>query len=162
MSIVDELVTLLGLKVDPKATGQAADFNKVLNGIKDGAVAMGAALITAATTFKAYAITQAYAIDEAGKFADSVRISYERLQELEYATKRSGGNVQDLRSDMATLNKTMATMMPGQYNAGMMMMGISSRDAAGKIKTADEILLSVADKMQGMSKRRQIQLADKL
>jgi len=162
MSIVDELVTLLGLKVDPKAKGDAADFTRIIDGVTSGAVAMGAALVTAATTFKAFAIGQAFAIDEAGKFADANRISFERLQELEYAQKRAGGSVQDLRSDLASLNKTMSHMQPGQYNAGMMMMGISSRDAAGKLRTADDILLSVADRMQGMSKQRQMVLAEKL
>lgn len=162
MSIVDELVTLLGLKVDPKATGQAADFSKVINGIREGAVAMGAALITAATTFKAYAVTQAYAIDEAGKFADANRISFERLQELEYAQKRAGGSTQELRNDLAMLNKTMVTMQPGQYNAGLYMIGVSSRDASGKMRTADELLVSIAEKMQGLSKQQQTRLAEKI
>ncbi len=162
MSVIDELVTLLGLKVDPKAKNDAADFTRIIDGVTAGAVAMGAALVTAATTFKAYAISQAYAIDEAGKFADATRISFERLQELEYAQKRAGGSVQELRTDLASLNKTLSHMQPGQFNAGMMMMGISSRDASGKLKTADEVLLSVADRMQGMSRQRQTLLAEKL
>ncbi len=162
MAIVDELITLLGLKIDPKAEGAASSFAKVIESVTGSALAAGAALTAFAGGIVAYAKSQAEAINEAGKFADSIGLSYESLQQLEYAVGKTGGSASALRSDLERLNKTMTSPIPGEYNQTLYMLGVSARDASGKVKTADAVLLDVADKLQGMSKQRQIQFADKL
>lgn len=133
---VDELVTILGLKTDPNAERTAAGFGRLLGGIIGLAVKAGAALAGAATAVNAYAIAQSAAIDETGKFSDSIGLNFEKLQELEYAATRSGGSVNELRGDLEKLSK-----MPGRG------------DAADK-------LLRIADRLQGLSKRQQQNFAD--
>lgn len=162
MSVVDELVTLLGLKTDPAATGEASKFGKVIGGITKMAVAAGAALIAASLAIKTWAAGQAEAIDASGKFADSINIAYESLQSLEYAQQRSGGSTDELRGDLDKLTKTMSSPIPGEYNQVLMQLGVSARDSAGNLRGADDVLLDIAQRMEGMSKQRQVQFAEKL
>lgn len=160
--IVDELVTLLGLKADPKAAREAGLLQKLLGGVLVAAAAAGAALVSAATAIKGYAFTQAMAIADTKRFADTIDVSFERLQALEYAAKATGGSADELRGDLEKLTKSMSSPIPGEYNQTLYMLGISARDSSGKLRSADDVLLSIADKLQGMSKQRQIQFADRL
>lgn len=160
--IVDELVTLLGLKADPKALKEAGLIKTALVGIVSGAVAAGAALASAAAAVQAYALNQADSIAEGRRFADMLDVSYERLQALEYAAGSVGGSTQELRADLEKLTKSMSSPIPGEYNQTLYMLGISARDASGKLKSADEVLLSIADKLGPMSKQRQLQFAERL
>lgn len=160
--IVDELITLLGLDVDPSAEGQAQGFSKILGGVTKFAAAAGAALTAAAGAVSAYTAMQAEAIDAAGKFADSIGITYENLQELEYAIQRQGGSVDDLRGDLDKLTKSMSSPIPGEYNQTLYQLGVATRDASGALRSADDVLLDIAGKFEGMSKQRQLQFAEKL
>lgn len=160
--IVDELITILGLETDPKAKANAEGFGKILGGVAKLAVAAGAALAAAAGAVAAYSTKQAEAIDTAGKFADSIGISFESLQELEYAAKRSGGSAEELRGDLDKLTKTMSSPVPGEYNQTLFQLGVSARDSTGKLRKADDVLLDIADKFSAMSKQRQLQFAEKL
>lgn len=162
MAVVDELVTLLGLKMDPKAVREAGLLNSLLGGIVLGAAAAGAALVSAATAVKGYAAAQAMNIAETQRFADMLDVSFEKLQQLDYAAQAVGGSSQELRGDLERLAKSMSSPIPGEYNQTLYMLGISARDASGKMRSADEVLLSIADKLQGMSKQRQLQFADRL
>lgn len=162
MAVVDELITLLGLKTDPGASGEAEGFNKLLGGVKKGAVAAGAALVAAAAAINAYAIKQAGAIDAAGKFADSLGITYENLQKLEYAQQRAGGSTEELRADLDKITKTMSSPIPGEFNQTFYQLGIRARNASGELRSADDVLLDIAKKFESMSKQRQVQFAEKL
>lgn len=160
--IVDELITILGLKTDPKAAGEAEGFSKLLGGVMKGAVAAGAALVSAAAAVNAYAIKQAGAIDQAGKFADSIGVTYENLQKLEFAQQRAGGTTEELRGDLDKLTKTMSSPVPGEFNQTFYQLGIRARNASGELRSADDVLLDIAKKFEGMSKQRQVQFAEKL
>lgn len=160
--IVDELITLLGLQTDPKAQKEGAAFGKLLGTITAAAVTAGAALTAAAGAITAYADRQSKAIDEQGKFADSIGVAFSALQELEYAQQSAGGSVDELRGDLEKLTKTMSSPTPGEYNQTLYQLGINARDSAGNLRSADEVLLDIAAKFEGMSKQRQIQFAEKL
>lgn len=156
MSIVDELVTLLGIDVDPKAKGEASAFGKILGGVTAAAVAAGAALVAAAGAVQAYAMTQAEAIDTAGKMADAFGINFQAFQELEYAAQKSGAEVEEFRTDLENLSKTLVD------NDALKEMGISAKDAAGDLKTTDQVLMDIAKKFETLSKGEQNAFNDKL
>lgn len=162
MATVDELITILGLKADPKAAGEAESFGKLIGGVTKAAIAAGAALAAAAGAVSAYAIRQAGAIDAAGKFADSIGVSYENLQKLEFAQQRAGGTTEELRGDLDKLTKTMSSPVPGEFNQTFYQLGIRARNASGELRSADDVLLDIAKKFEGMSKQRQVQFAEKL
>lgn len=162
MSIIDELVTLLGFKLAPGAKGEAESYQATVNGITKAAGWMGAALVAATGVVQKFAMDQAAAIEEGGRFADSIGISYQNLQKLEYATTVTGGSVQELRNDLLHLTKTMNSPIPGEYNQTLYMLGISARDASGHVRKADDLLLAIGDKLSKMSKQRQLQFADRV
>lgn len=135
MAVIDELVTLLGLEIDPKATSTAEKYGAIIGKVTTVAVAAGTALIAAATAVNAFAASQAAAIHQTGEFADRIGVSFERLQELEYAAEKSGGSINDLRGDLEKFSK----LRPGD---------------------PVETLLRAADRMQGMSRRGQMRFAE--
>lgn len=156
MSIVDELVTLLGLKVDPKAKGEASAFGKVLGGVVTAAAAAGAALSAAAGAVQAYAVMQAEAIDKSGKMADAFGINFQAFQELEYAARQSGAEVEEFRTDLENLSKTLVD------NDALKEMGISAKTATGELKTTDQVIMDIATKFESLSKGEQNAFNDKL
>lgn len=160
--VVDELVTILGLEADPKAAKNAEAFGKMLGGIIAAGIKAGAALTAAAGAVVAYADRQSKAIDQQGKFADAIGVSFEALQQLEYAQQQAGGSTDELRGDLEKLTKTMASPVPGEYNQTLYQLGVRARDSAGKLRSADEVLTDIAGKFESMSKQRQIQFAEKL
>lgn len=156
MAIVDELVTLLGLDVDPKAKGEASAFGKILGGVTAAAAAAGAALVAASGAISAYAMVQAEAIDKSGKMADAFGINFEAFQELEFAAKKSGAEVEEFRMDLENLSKTL------DDNDALKEMGISAKDATGKLRSTDAVLMDIAKKFEGMTKGEQNKFTDQL
>ncbi len=162
MAVVDELVTLLGLKNDPKNAKEAGTFEKMIAGITSGAIAAGAALVGIASATAVYAAKVAESVDGQAKFADSIGIGFDKLQELEFGMSRTGGNANELRGDLKKLTESMSSPIPGEYNQTLYMMGISARTSSGQLRKADEVLLDIADRLKGMSAQKQVQFAAKL
>lgn len=156
MSIVDELVTLLGLEVDPKAEGQASSFGKILGGVTAAAAAAGAALVAASAAIGAYAAVQAEAIDKSGKMADAFGINFEAFQELEFAAQKSGAEVEEFRMDLENLSKTL------DDNDALKELGVNAKDATGKLRSTDAVLMDIAAKFETLSKGEQNKFTDKL
>lgn len=156
MAVIDELVTLLGLEVDPKAKGEASAFGKILGGIVTAAAAAGAALAAAATAVGAYAAMQAEAIDRSAKMAEAFGINFQAFQELEYAAQQSGAEVEEFRMDLENLSKTL------DDNDALKEMGINARDATGQLRSTDEVLMDIATKFEALSKGEQNKFTDQL
>lgn len=160
--IVDELVTLLGLRQDPRAVGEAREFKGLLDGILKGAALLGTALAGAAKALQIYAARQAQAIDTGAEFAEMLGISYQRLQELEYAITLSGGSADVLRADLERLQEMMRNPATGDLNKGLVALGINVRDATGEFRAADDVLLDIAKRFETLSKPQQAQFARSL
>lgn len=148
MPVVDELVTILGLEADSSAEREAGKVRASLASVRDWAVKAGVALTGAAVAIGAYTKSVAAAVDEGGKFAASVGISYEALQELEFATERSGGSVEELRGDLQSLTQTLSSPVPGEFNQQLALMGISARGAGGELKNSTQVLEELALKFE--------------
>ena len=155
-SVVDELVTLLGLETDPKAKGEASAFGKVLGGVVAAAAAAGAALTAAATAVGVYAATQAEAIDKSAKMAEAFGINFQAFQELEFAAQQSGAEVEEFRTDLENLSKTL------DDNDALKELGVSAKDATGKLRSTDEVLMDIATKFESLSKGEQNKFNDQL
>lgn len=155
MSIVDEFVTLLGLQVDPKASGEAGAFSKLLGGVTLAAVGVGAALAAAGAAITKYAIGQADAIDKEQELAATLGVSYKAFQELAYAAKLSGGDVGTLSSDLERLQENLMNPATGVQNKALTALGISAKDASGKLKSADVIVGELAGKFDKLSAAEQ-------
>lgn len=153
MAVVDELVTLLGFKVDDD---DAKRFSVTLDRIKRGATVAGAAITSAVGAIGAFTTAVSAELDETGKFAASMGVNVESLQELEFAAKRAGGSAQDIRGDLAQLTKSLASPIPGEFNQALQFVfGINPFDEmTGGLKEADKVMLEVADKLEGLDPQK--------
>lgn len=161
-TVVDELITLLGLELDPAAEGEGNRLKSVLSSVRTVALAVGAAIITGATAATALAAKFAQTTDQGAKFADSINVQYEALQELEFATKRAGGSADELRGDLLKLSQTLSSPIPGEFNQSLYMLGISARDSMGQLKSSDKVLEDIVKKFESFDKVKQQQWGSKL
>lgn len=162
MAVVDELVVLLGLDIDPKSESTAYKFGAILGGIGKAAVQVGAAMAAAALAIEGYAIHQADAIDKEQELASTLGVSYKRFQELAYAAKLSGGDVQTLSADLERLQENLLNPATGVQNKALTALGISARDAGGQLKSADVIVDELAGKFEKLTKAEQNTYAKQL
>jgi TP901 family phage tail tape measure protein len=74
-------------------------------------------------------------------------VSVETLSQLAQAADKSGTSLEGVAKSMAKLSKGLDT---GKAQLPLAELGISATDASGKLKTADEILIEVADRFKGL------------
>ncbi len=160
--IVDELITLIGIRQDSRNASEMGAFNRGVAGVMSSAVKLGAALTAAAGAFSAYAVAISSTIDAQGKLSESIGVTFEHLQELGYAATISGGSIDDIAADLKNLNNTMSSPIPGEYNETLLMLGVSARKAGGGLKSADEVLLDLSDKFKNFNAQKATQFGEKL
>lgn len=147
MPVIDELITILGFDAD---TSEGNKFAKSLDNVKGAAIAVGSAILGAEAAVLAYTASVAASTDELGKFGASFGEDIERLQQWEFATERAGGKAGDLRADIASLSKTLASPIPGEFNQALAALGITVFDASGKLKSGGDVLDELIDKFDGL------------
>ena len=162
MAIVDELITIIGLKVDPKNEKEVSGFSKSIGSLINKTAKLGAALTAAAGGISAYTVALAGTIDAQGKFADSLGVSVEDLQALGYAAGISGGSIETISADLKTLSQVIDTSNPGSYNEALLQLGVSARKANGEIKNSTELLLDLSDKFATLSQKQAVDFGDKI
>lgn len=148
--ILDQLVSVLGLRIDDR--GLPA-FRASL-----GATIAKIGLVSAGAFTLAGAIGQLF--DIAGDTADGARaarnlgLPYDSLQRLEFAAKQTGVSVGSLRGAIAGLASSArqaATVGNDAFVTALGNIGVSMRDANGKLKTGRQLLLDIADAVKGAS-----------
>lgn len=162
MAVVDELVTILGVKIAADALTKIKQFSDGVAGVAKAAEGFGQLVIGAATTagmFIKSVVDEASALDT---LSQTTGISTTALQEWQYAAKAAGVDAKAVQGDLVSLQKTMSSPIPGQFNTTLAMFGVSARDSSGKLKTTDQLLGDMADKLKGMSAQRASQWAAKL
>jgi hypothetical protein len=162
MAIVDELVTLLGLRADPKNQQAAQSLKSSLKTIKVAAAATVAAMSALVGGVTAFVSSVAETEDAAGKFADSIGVTYEALQELEFAAQRSGNSIEDMRMVLGKLSTELVDAKTGKTNEALARLGLSAVDATGKLKPADQMLGEISGKFETLGKAEQVNLAKSL
>lgn len=162
MAVVDELVTLLGLRTDPRNKQAAESLQSTLKAVKVGAAAAVAAVAAMAGGMVAFVSSVAETEDAAGKFADSIGVSYQALQELEYAAHRSGNSIEDMRLVLGRLSTELLDAKTGKTNEALARLGLSATDAAGRLKPADQMLGEISGKFEQLSKAEQVNFAKSL
>jgi hypothetical protein len=153
MTVIDELVTILGLNISPSAKANAEGFGKILFGIKGKAAIAAAAL--AGIGYKAYDLVRDMneVTTEMEKFSRVTGISVEQVQAWDHVARSSGASINSVRGDLKSLTEQLNHMKPGQFNEGIF------RLIGPGIKTAEEAIIRLSAKMQGMSKQQQLQAA---
>jgi hypothetical protein len=152
--VIDELVTVLGLEIASSALPDITKFNDKLAGViryAEGVAA--AALLTGAAIF-AFVETMSSSAADIDKFSQYTGMSTDSIQKWGYAVEQAGGHASAIKADLTSLEKSLNPVRPGAYNEGLFMM---FGEGAKNIKTADEALMAVSQRMQGMTAQRQMQ-----
>jgi len=91
------------------------------------------------------------AADAANETAQSIGISIEAYQGLSYAASTAGVEQEGLTGALTKFNKTISQAAAGgkKQAAAFADIGVSVRDSNGHLKTADGLMLEVADKFAG-------------
>ena len=146
-----------GMKGHGKAAGQAghAGFLKIAAG---AAVALGAIQLVqggyrALKGFIASAITETAQIqDETAKLSKKIGVSTSVLSAYRLATELCGTTMEALATGLRMVSKNSYDMTQGTGEAkdAFKELGIDVTDSTGKLKSAEELLLEVADELAGM------------
>lgn len=93
------------------------------------------------------------AADNLGKMAQKVGVSVESLSALEYAGKLSDVSLEQLGAGLKKLSVNLnevATNADGDAAAAFRAIGVSVKDAAGNLRSADDVFADVAEAFAGM------------
>jgi len=157
-AVIDELITLIEFKSSRGSIRSLQTFRAGLLSVRKAGLIAGAAV----TALGFLTVKTNASVDAQAKFAKSIGVSFENLQELQFAGKLAGATAQDINSSLETLTKTMSSPIPGEYNRELLLLGIRIRGANKQLRPATEILLEIAKRMQGLSAIQQVQIGDKL
>lgn len=147
MPVVDELVTILGLEEGAQNASVARKFTGLLDGIQKKALVLAASVTTAAGALAYFVRDAVGQADELQKLTEVTGIAAETFQEWGYAAAKMGADAKSVQNDIAALNKSMSSPIPGQFNMNLAMLGVHGKNAA-------EVLEQLSDKFQGMTAQR--------
>lgn len=144
--IVRELLALIGLDVDK---GSFASADTALGRAKSALEALGRAAVSVGVDVAKS--TLAF-IDQTGQINDaaaSAQVATDAFQELAYAASLSDVNSEKLGVGLKSLNAllTEAQKYGSEASKEFARLGIRTRDASGHVRSADDVLGSIADKM---------------
>ncbi len=130
--------------------GEASE--RMASAVKTGILAMTAAIATATTALALVVKGVADAGDEINKLSQRVGIGAEILSGYKLAAQLSDLSLQDFATSMQKLSRNMveASRGTGEAQEAFKLLGISVTGAGGKLKTAEQVMLEIADKFAKM------------
>lgn len=162
MAVIDSLVAKLSFDFDDKALETfnkgMADASKAIAVVAAGAVAKGTAIF-------AFTSKIAEQNDELGKTAQIIGITSQALTDLDFVAQLGGSSIESMNSSLENLSKISSEAARG-IGSGVEafgLLGVSTTDALGNIKNADDLLLDVADAVSQLdSQSQKLELLNKL
>lgn len=160
-NVIDSLLVALGFQIDDS---ELKEFKSDVADARENLMLVVGAAAAAAAGIGAFVKSVADGIDELGDFAEVEQVSIEALQELGYAAQLNGSSIDAVKGSVSGLNRTIgeAVLGIGRGAATFEKLGMSAKNADGSIKSVDELLAEVSEKMQGLSRQEAIALAEKL
>lgn len=136
-----------------QAERQASKSSKnIQSSFKTMATAIGASLATATAALSYYVQKSNHAADESIKAAQKAGISVESFTGLAFVADLAGVNMEGFTGAMVKLNKAIgeASVGSAEQLASFRALGITVKDSEGNIKSADKVLVDLADKFSNM------------
>lgn len=159
---------LLKIRADVQGEGAVAGLGRALGGLNKTASAVSGGLggmlssvggvsgalgalapMVSGVGLAAMAKGAIDAADDMNDLAQKTGVSVEQLSRFQQAANASGSSIEAAGGAMVKLNRNLATQNKGASEA-LKQLGISATDASGKIKSADQVMLEVADKFAKM------------
>lgn len=163
-----QLQALLQIKADVQGEGQIDRLGRSLGGLQQTAAKVSGGLkglmgaaggLTSAlgglvpmVSGVGLTVMAKGAIDTAdamSKMSQRTGVSVERLTQIKQAAELSDTSIEAVGKSLAILSKNMATENKGAMES-LKALGISATDSAGKMRSADAILLDVMDRFKQM------------
>ncbi|MDX9707851.1 MAG: hypothetical protein RBT86_09755, partial [Azospira sp.] len=160
-NIIESFFVSLGFEINDEPL---KEFQQHLESATDTVMAIAGIATAAAGAIGLFVSKVAEGIDELGDFAELEQVSVEALQEVGYAAQLSGSSLDAVKVSARDMNRTIgeAVLGIGRGKMAFEQLGLSAKNADGSVKTFDDLLADVADRMQSMSRQEAIAMAEKL
>lgn len=160
-NIIESFFVALGFQVD---TQGLEDMKKKTDELRESALKVGAIFTGAAAGIGLLVEKVAGSMGDLYSFAELNEVSARSVAALGKIATENDGSLEGMKSTIQSLNKAIGEASLGVGRGAMTFekLGLAAKGADGKVKTVDDILGEVADKMQGLSRQEQIAMAEKL
>ncbi len=150
VTVVDELVTLLGFDIKSGTGAMIAKFGQSIENIAAKAKVAAAALVATSAAVGYFVEKSNSATSELYKLKDLTGLSAKALQDWGFAAEQAGGSAHDIQRDLIGLEKALHPTMPGEYNEGLFQ--LLGPTYLQKYKNVKDVLFAVADAIKTMPK----------
>lgn len=125
---------------------------------------LGAGLGIGAIALNGFNLSLVDQIDNQIDLAETLGVSIQSLQEWGYVAQLSGSSAQAYESSIGGLSQAIGDTANdvGRAKAIFEKMGISVKDATGKVKSADIVMEELRQKLKGLEKTEKISILSKL
>lgn len=160
-NVIESFFVALGFEIDTK---ELDGFSSKMEDAKDTVLGISKVAGIAAAAVGAFITKIGYGIDDLGDFAEAEQVAVDMVSELGHAAQLSGSDLNAVKSSISAVNKTVGEAVLGIGRGAMTFnkLGMSAKNADGSVKSFDQILEEVSDKMQGLSRQESIAMAEKL
>lgn len=160
-NIIESFFVSLGFEVN---TEKLDEFKKRTEELRESATTLGALFTGAAAGIGLLVEGVAKSMGDIASFAELNDISARSVAALGKIAAENDGSLEGMKSTIQSLNKTIGEAAIGVGRGAMTFekLGLNAKKADGSVKTVDDLLAEVADKMQGLSRQEQIAMAEKL
>lgn len=160
--VVNELVTRFSFIGD---LAPQEDFNANLKSSIGLLAGVGAALAASAGGFFAWASSVLESIDPLTDLSAETGVAVEAIQQLGYAAEMSGSSSDAMNASFKEVTKRLGEFVQtggGPAKEIIEKLGLSMKDASGKVKTADVVIMDLMKSMKGMSNAEKMNVLDKM
>jgi phage-related protein len=160
-NIIESFFVALGFQVD---TQGLEDMKKKTDELRDSAMKVGAVFTGAAAGIGLLVQGVAASMGDLYSFAELNEVSARSVASLGKIAQENDGSLEGMKSTIQSLNKMIGEASLGIGRGAMTFekLNLAAKRADGSVKSVDDILAEVADKMQGLSRQEQIAMAEKL
>lgn len=162
MAVVNELVSRFSFVGD---LSPQREFNSNLKVSIIGLAGVATGLVAATAGMFAWAGAVLDTLDPLAQVNKETGVSVEMLQTLGYAASVSASSQEALIGSLREMSKRMGEFAQtggGPAAETVKALGLSFKDAAGNMKTADVVMLDISKKMEGMSNAEKMNVLDKM
>jgi len=152
LATLRDIFVRLGVKTDPQGfKGVESGIKRVTDAAKVAVTALAGLKIVG--VFKGYAEETRALGDRLDKVSQQMGVTTDALQELEFAGGLAGASSDEVSTALRMLarNSYEASTGAKEYLENFEAMGIAVRDGSGQLKSADRLLMEVADGMTTLS-----------
>lgn len=160
-NILESFFVSLGFEID---NSKLDEFKKKTEELRESVLKVGAIFTGAAAGIGLLVEGVAHSMGDLYSFAELNEVTARSVAALGKIATENDGSLEGMKSTIQSLNKTIGEAAIGIGRGAMTFekLNLSAKRADGSVKTVDDILAEVADKMQGLSRQEQIAMAEKL